>query len=182
MNLEAIADQIVAFVTNHKAWAAPIVFLLAFGESMAFVSLILPFWGMLVAIGTVIGASGGVDFWLVMAAAAIGAALGDWVSYWLGYHYHEQIAKMWPLRNHPDLIPKGRDFFQRWGAWAIVLGRFSGPLRASVPIVAGAVRMPQTLFQIANWLSAFLWAFVLMMLGDGLGKLWVLLKCKLGSC
>ena len=182
MNLEAIADQIVEFVRNHKSWAAPIVFILAFGESMAFVSLVLPFWGMLVAIGTIIGASGSVDFWLIMVAAAVGAALGDWVSYWLGYHYHKEIAGMWPLRNHPDLIPKGEAFFKRWGAWAIVIGRFSGPLRASIPIVAGAVRMPQTPFQIANWASAFLWAIVLLALGDGLGKIWIFLRCKFGAC
>ena len=156
--------------------------MLAFGESMAFVSLILPFWGMLVAIGTVMGATGGFDFWMVMAAAAVGAAIGDWVSYWLGYHYHDQIAKMWPLSKHPDLLPKGEVFFRKWGVWAIVLGRFSGPLRASVPIVAGAVRMPQMPFQIANWASAFLWAFVLMMLGDGLGKTSILLKCQFATC
>lgn len=182
MSLEAFADQVIEFVRNHKTWAAPIVLILAFGESLAFVSLVLPFWGMLVAIGTIMGATGSVDFWLIMAAAAVGAALGDWLSYWLGYHYHSQIAGMWPLRNHPDLIPKGEEFFRKWGAWAIVLGRFSGPLRASVPIVAGAVRMPQGTFQIANWASAFLWAFVLLMLGDVLGKGWLLLKCKLGSC
>jgi membrane protein DedA with SNARE-associated domain len=45
-------------------------------------------------------------------------------------------------------------FFKRWGAWAIVIGRFLGPLRASVPIVAGITEMPQVRFQIANWTSA----------------------------
>lgn len=180
MNLEAYADAIIAFVKAHQAWAGPIVLMLAFGESMAFVSLILPFWGILVAIGTVMGATGSVDFWIVLVAAAVGAALGDWVSYWLGYHYHEQIARMWPLRNYPELLPSGRKFFERWGAWAIVLGRFSGPLRASIPIVAGAVRMPNLIFQIANWSSAFLWAFALMMLGESLGKTWLLLSKKLG--
>lgn len=180
MNLEAYGDTIVEFVKLHRVWAAPIVFVLAFGESMAFISLVLPFWGMLVAIGTVMGATGNVDFWLIMVAAAVGAALGDWLSYWLGYHYHKEIAAMWPLKNYPDLLPKGEAFFKRFGAWAIVLGRFSGPLRASVPIVAGAVRMSQSTFQLANWSSAFLWAFTLLTLGDGLGKTWNLLRVKFG--
>ena len=43
-----------------------------------------------------------------------------------------------------------------------MIGRFSGPLRASVPIVAGIIEMPWLKFQIANWGSAFLWAFVLL--------------------
>jgi membrane protein DedA with SNARE-associated domain len=182
MTLEGIADQIVEFVRNHKSWAAPIVLILAFGESMAFISLVLPFWGILVGIGTIIGATGGADVWLIMVAAAVGAALGDWVSYWLGYHYHAQIAQMWPIRNHPYLMPQGEAFFKKWGAWAIVLGRFTGPLRASVPLIAGAVRMPQLTFQIANWVSAFIWALSLLLLGDVLGKVWIFLRCKVGSC
>lgn len=170
MGLEAYADAIIAFVKEHKSWAGPIVFLLAFGESLAFISLILPFWAILVTIGTLIGASGGLDFWFIMTMAAVGAALGDWLSYWLGQHYHEQIARMWPLRNYPDLLPKGHAFFEKWGAWAVVLGRFSGPLRASVPLVAGIVEMPRPTFQLANWSSAFLWAFVLLMFGDAMGQ------------
>ncbi len=180
MNLEAYAEPIIEFVKAHKTWAAPIVFVLAFGESLAFVSLILPFWGILVGIGTIMGATGNVDFWLILVAAAVGAALGDWLSYWLGYHYHEQISRMWPLSKHPELLPRGRAFFDRWGAWAIVFGRFSGPLRAAVPIVAGAVRMAKTPFQVANWSSAFLWAFVLLTLGDVIGRVWNVLKIKFG--
>jgi membrane protein DedA with SNARE-associated domain len=180
MGLEGFADAVVAFVREHRALAPAIVFMLAFGESLAFVSLILPFWGMLVALGALFGATGSVDFWLVFVAAAVGAALGDWVSYWLGYHYHEQLARMWPLSRYPDLLPKGHEFFEKWGAWAIVLGRFSGPLRASVPIVAGIVEMPVVKFQIANWASAFLWAFVLLMFGDTLGQSWRLINEQFG--
>jgi membrane protein DedA with SNARE-associated domain len=172
MDLDAVVQTTIAFIKEYRSWAAPIVLVLAFGESLAFVSLVLPFWGMLVAIGTIISATGGGDFWIVLASAAIGAALGDWLSYWLGYHYHEPISRMWPISRYPELLPQGRAFFDRWGAGAIWLGRFTGPLRASVPIIAGAVRMPQLPFQIANWGSAFLWAFVLMEFGDVLGRIW----------
>jgi membrane protein DedA with SNARE-associated domain len=176
MDLHASSEAIVTFVREHKGWAGPIVFLLAVGESLAFVSLVLPFWAMLVAIGTLIGSAGNVDFWVVLVAAAVGAALGDWLSYWLGLHYHEQIARMWPLSKYPDLLPRGQAFFRKWGAWAIVLARFSGPLRASVPIAAGAVEMDRFAFQLANWLSAFLWAFVLLAFGDALGRLFNMLR------
>jgi membrane protein DedA with SNARE-associated domain len=180
MGIEGFADAILAFVREHRVLAPAIVFVLAFGESLAFVSLILPFWGLLVAVGAIIGAAGSLDFWLILIAAAVGAALGDWLSYWLGYHYHEQLARMWPLSKYPDLLPRGHAFFERWGAWAIVLGRFSGPLRASVPIVAGIVEMPMWTFQVANWTSAFLWAFVLLMFGDALGQLWQYLSGFVG--
>jgi len=162
MSFAEYTNVVLDFVRQHPNWAALIVFLLAFGESLAFVSLVLPFWAMLVAIGSIIGAANPLLFWTIVTAAAVGAALGDWLSYWLGYHYHEQIQKMWPLSKYPKLLENGHKFFQRWGVWAVVLGRFSGPLRASVPIVAGITEMPWLKFQIANWGSAFLWAGVLL--------------------
>jgi len=94
-DLAQYKEPILAFVRDHREWAAPIVFALAFGESLAFVSLILPFWGILVfGIGPLLGAADSLNFWTIVSAAAIGAALGDWFSYWLGFHYHAQIARM----------------------------------------------------------------------------------------
>ncbi|MGD9784887.1 MAG: DedA family protein [Hyphomicrobiaceae bacterium] len=181
MGLQEYADAIIAFVRSNPQWVAPVVFLLAFGESIAFVSLILPFWGMLVALGGLIGGGDIKMFASVWAAASIGAALGDWVSYWLGRHFHEPIGKMWPLSRYPDLLPRGHAFMEKYGAWAIVLGRFSGPFRASVPIVAGATEMDRVKFQIANWSSAFLWAFVLLKFGDAIGHVLAWLRRYFGS-
>jgi membrane protein DedA with SNARE-associated domain len=172
MGFADFTGPVLEFVRQHPNWAAAIVFVLAFGESLAFVSLILPFWAMLVGIGTIIGAANPLIFWTIVSSAAVGAALGDWLSYWLGYHYHEKIQQMWPLKNHPKLIERGHQFFARWGVWAVVIGRFSGPLRASVPIVAGIIEMPWLRFQIANWGSAFLWAFVLLSPGSFAMKWW----------
>jgi membrane protein DedA with SNARE-associated domain len=54
----------------------------------------------------------------------------------------------------------------------IFIGRFFGPLRASVPLIAGIAEMPYWSFQIANFTSAFVWAWMLLMFGDfGFGVL-----------
>ena len=80
--------------------------------------------------------------------------------------------------RHPELIPKGEAFMKKWGVAGIFIGRFFGPLRASVPLVAGIFAMPFWRFQIANFASAFVWAAVLLTLGDVVAKLvrwmWVL--------
>ncbi|MEL6299918.1 MAG: DedA family protein [Pseudomonadota bacterium] len=170
MSFQEIADAIVTFARTNPEWLAPILLLLAFGESIAFVSLLLPFWWMLIALGALVG-TGGYEFMIALAAASVGAALGDWVSYWLGYHFSDRIKMMWPFTRYPTLMPRGEAFFQKYGVWAIVLGRFSGPLRATVPVVAGATRMHWVPFQIANWLSAVLWAGVLLLFGGGLGEI-----------
>jgi len=164
---------VLDFVREHPNWAIAVVFVLAFGESLAFVSLILPFFAILFAIGAVIGVADPFIFWAIVVSAGAGAALGDWVSFWLGFHYHERIQQMWPLKNHPKLLERGHKFFDRFGAWAIIVGRFNGPLRASVPIAAGIAEMPPWKFQLANWSSAFLWAFVLLYAG-ATGMKWLL--------
>ena len=167
MEFQATVDQIIAFVRDNAAWAPPIVFALAFGESLAFISLLIPAWGALVAIGALIGSSG-ISFWPVWIAAALGAALGDWLSYWIGIKLEYSVQHIWPLSRHPDLIPRGEAFMKKWGVPGIFIGRFFGPLRASVPLIAGIFEMPFWRFQFANFSSAFVWAAVLLTLGDGI--------------
>jgi membrane protein DedA with SNARE-associated domain len=163
--MEDFAHAMADFVREHQSWAAPIVLLLAFGESLAFFSLLIPAWGALVAIGALIGAAG-LNFWPIWIAGGIGAALGDWVSYWFGFRYKEQVARMWPLSHYPDLLPRGEAFVRNWGVPSIFIGRFFGPLRASVPLVAGIFEMPYWQFQAANFISALVWAAALLLFGD----------------
>ncbi len=175
METHAYFDEMVAFVRAHAEWAAPVVFLLAFGESLAFISLLIPAWGALVAIGALINA-GGINFWPVWIAGSLGAAFGDWLSYWVGLKLEYSVQHVWPLSRHPDLIPRAEAFVKKWGIPGIFIGRFFGPLRASVPLVAGIFEMPFWRFQFANFSSAFVWAAVLLTLGDvisrGLKWLW----------
>lgn len=145
------------FIRAHQGWAAPMVFLLAFGESLAVVSLLLPATAILFGVSGLLGASG-IAFWPCWVAAFLGAALGDWVSYWFGFHFKERIAHIWPLTRAPDLLPRGERFFARWGLAGVFLGRFFGPLRAAVPLVAGSCGMAQLPFQLANVASAAVWA------------------------
>jgi membrane protein DedA with SNARE-associated domain len=163
--MEATLQGLIEFVRAHEAWAAPIVLALAFGESLAFISLLIPAWGALVAIGALIGVTG-ISFWPVWIAGGVGASLGDWLSYWFGYRYKERVAQMWPLSLYPALLPRGEEFVQKWGVPSIFIGRFFGPLRASVPLAAGIFEMHYWTFQIANVVSALLWSAALLLFGD----------------
>jgi membrane protein DedA with SNARE-associated domain len=168
--MEVMAQGLIAFVRDHQAWAAPIVLLLAFGESLAFISLLIPAWGALVAIGALIGVSG-ISFWPLCIAGGIGAALGDWLSYWFGFKYKDHVAQMWPLSRYPEILPRGEAFVKSWGVPSIFIGRFFGPLRASVPLVAGIFEMPYWRFQVANFLSAFVWSGALLLFGDVISQI-----------
>lgn len=106
-HLEGYSQQLVEFVRIHEAWAAPIVFALAFGELLAFISLLIPAWAALVAIGALI-ASSKLNFWPIWVAGSVGAALGDWLSYWVGLKLGSPVAHVWPLSRHPESFPKVR--------------------------------------------------------------------------
>lgn len=161
MGITSFVDTIIAFANVNSAWAAPIVFLVAFAESFAFLSLLVPGWAILIGIGALIGVSS-IEFWPVWTAAAAGASAGDWVSYLVGHYFKDHATQIWPLSRHPDMVLRGQVFFKRFGVWSIILGRFFGPLRAVVPLIAGIFGMRQLHFQLANISSAMLWAFILL--------------------
>jgi membrane protein DedA with SNARE-associated domain len=172
MSLHTLIQQIIDFVREHQAWAPLIVGLLAFGESFAIISLVIPATVALVGIGALIGASD-ILFWPAWLGASIGAALGDWISYWIGLKLENAARHVWPLSRYPEMVARGEAFFKSHGIWSIFLGRFFGPVRAVIPLVAGMFEMPFMSFQIANWLSAFVWAFALLAPGFTLLKyLW----------
>jgi len=159
--METVIAAVLGLVRTHTALLLPVVFGLAFGESLAFISLLLPATVILIALGGLVGAAD-VTFWPVWCAAAAGAVMGDWVSYWLGLHYRAVISQQWPLSRHPELLTRGHIFFVRWGAIAVFVGRFFGPVRCVVTLIAGVCDMSQVPFQIANVASATIWALVVL--------------------
>lgn len=169
-DLTSLLATITDFVRAHQSWAPLVVFILAFGESVALVSIFIPATALLLAIGALMEATGIplVPMWL---AATIGATLGDALSYWIGWRYKEEAKGFWPLNRRPDLVAKAEVFFHRFGIWGVAIGRFFGPLRAVVPLVAGILAMRHLQFQIANIGSAALWAFAMLTPGAAAMKL-----------
>jgi membrane protein DedA with SNARE-associated domain len=172
MDFENLVAVTTAFVRDHQAWAGPIVAVLAFCESLAFVSLLVPATVILIAIGALLGGSGfglaSATFWIVCLSGAIGAVAGDWLSYEVGRRFDRGIKNVWPLNRSPRLVDGAEAFVARWGVWGVFFGRFSGPLRALVPIVAGIFDMPRLRFQVANVASGGIWSFGLLAPGAGL--------------
>jgi undecaprenyl-diphosphatase len=131
--------------------------LLAFVESLAFVGIVTPGIALLAA-GALAAGAAGVPLSAILAAAWLGAVLGDGLSFLVGYRYGPALrARVLPARFRPWLVP-GERFFARHGILGVVLGRFLGPLRPVVPIVAGMLRMDLRLFFAVNLASALAWA------------------------
>lgn len=156
---------IEGFVRAHQTWAPFIVAGLAFCESLAVVSFFVPATVILVGIGALVGATG-LAFWPIWLGAALGAICGDWLSFAVGTYFKEGAHQIWPLSRYPEQVERAHAFMRKWGAWGVFIGRFSGPLRAFVPLAAGIFGVPALHFQLANVTSALIWAFVLLAPGE----------------
>jgi membrane protein DedA with SNARE-associated domain len=150
-------EWIVSVARNQPAMLAGVIFVIAFLESIAFVSLLVPSTAILAGLGLMIGA-GDLPFWTPFFAAVLGAFTGDWISYEVGRRYKSDVKEMWPLNKDPALFEKGESFFRRYGAPGYFAGRFVGPLRAVFPLICGITAMRPLLFYATNGASAIAWA------------------------
>lgn len=160
-------DTVIGFVRDNLAWTPAIVFALGFAESIAFVSLFIPSTILFLGIGGLHSAAGG-QFTHVWLAGALGAAIGDGISYAAGHHFKHGVSSIWPFSRVPGLLPKARKVFERWGFWSIIGGKFIGGLRPFVPVVAGMLEMPWMLFALGSIVSSLIWAGVFLAPGYGI--------------
>lgn len=170
-SIESLASELVALARNNTSLFLPVVAALAFAESIILFSLFIPASVILIGFGVLVGAAD-INPIPVLLAAAIGAALGEWVSYAAGYVLKERVSGIWPLSRHPDLVERSIKLISTWGVLGVFIAKFIGPLRGVVPLLAGAFRMPQIRFQIANWTSSLLWAAVWLGPGYAAAKYW----------
>ena len=166
--MEQLAQPLIEFIKAHAEWAAVIMFITAFGESFAFLSLLFPGTTLLIAAGTLMS-GGTLPYMPVLIGAVLGATLGDTVSYWIGRRYGGGIARIWPFSRNPELLPSGIQFFAKHGGKSVFIGRFFGPIRAVIPLAAGVLKMPRGWFWFANFTSALVWAPMLLFVGDAIG-------------
>ena len=149
------------FVETHAAMAGPIVFVICFLESLAIVSAIVPATVLLIGIGG-LATAGLLDLGTLSVWGIAGAGLGFWISYEAGRRYAREIEAMPWLARRPELVARGHRFFERWGSMAVFVGRFIGPARVVVPMLAGTMGVDARRFHAANWISAVIWAPLLL--------------------
>ena len=153
---------------NHPQWASFFAFIVAFSESLAIIGSFMPGSAMIITIGMLVG-SGVIPMVETFAWAISGAFLGDYISYWIGYHFRDRLCDWWIFKKYPFILNKGKTFFAEHGGKSIIIGRFTGPVRSIIPVTAGMLKMSQTRFFIANALASSLWAIVYITPGILLG-------------
>lgn len=146
------------------------VVLVAFLESFALLGILVPgvvLLFSLAALGNTLGIS---PLWLLIAGA-IGGCLGDISSYILGLKLSHRIDTFPWFRQHQNWLDQGRWFIRKWGWLSVIIGRFLGPLRPVVPLVAGTLDMPKKLFIPLNIVTVMAWAPAYLLPGYYTGEL-----------
>lgn len=161
-------SPILQWINAHPHLAGLATFIISAAESIAIVGTIVPGSVMMTAIGTLAGA-GVMPLWSTILWAILGAIVGDSISYWIGFYFKNRLRDIWPFRSYPNLLATGEKFFCKHGGKSVFIGRFVGPVRALVPLIAGMLRMKPSRFAISNVASAIGWAPAYMLPGIALG-------------
>lgn len=150
-------------------WAYVIVGLLAALEASAFVGLFIP--GELALLtGGYIAFEGRANLGLMVFVAGVAAVAGDSIGYEIGRHFGDRLRDgRLGRRVGPERWGRAQAYLSRRGGRAVFLGRFIGILRALVPALAGASRMPYRKFLAWNALGGLLWAPGFVLLGFAAG-------------
>jgi membrane protein DedA with SNARE-associated domain len=159
-----VVVSIKVFLLEHRDMAGPILGIIAFGESLVLVGLFFPATAIMLFTGGLLQ-KGLLDPTTVILWSIAGASLGDMVTYWLGRWIGPSVVHHWPLNRDREAVARARLFFRRFGFLSIFIGRFLGPVRPTIPLVAGIMRMRHLTFQIANVTSAMAWVPFMLMPG-----------------
>lgn len=166
--MAGVVTPILQWLNENPELAGLATFLISAGESIAIIGTIVPGTLTMTAIGALAGA-GVIPLWSTIVWAILGAIVGDGISYWIGHYFKDRLRRMWPFKDNPGILEKGEVFVHKYGVASVFIGRFVGPVRALVPVVAGMLGMKPWQFTIANIASAIGWAPAYMLPGILLG-------------
>jgi membrane protein DedA with SNARE-associated domain/membrane-associated phospholipid phosphatase len=157
-----------------------LVFAIAAAEGGLLIGLFLPGEAPLIIAG-VIAYQGRVSLTVILAAACLGAVLGDSGGYWLGRRYGRRLeTTKLGRRIGEERWERSRAYVRERGGKAVFAGRFVSIFRTLAPPVAGTAHMPYRRFVVWNVPAAIIFAGALVMAGYLAGSSWHLVEENLG--
>ncbi len=152
-------QPLTQWLSHHPHLALLITFLISFTESLAIIGSIIPGSITMTAIGILAG-SGIMRIDLTFLAATLGAIAGDGGSYTIGYLLSDRLTSLWPFNRFPTWLVYGKLYFHQHGSTSVLIGRFFGPMRSIIPLIAGMMHMNRWHFLLANIISGIAWAIL----------------------
>jgi membrane protein DedA with SNARE-associated domain len=180
--LSAITDALTELIGDHGIYA---VFVLMFVDAVlpAASELVMVYAGA-VAAGAFAGQSVVLfgepiesNFWAYVAmasAGALGYILGSIAGWAIGYYGGRPFVERrgrW-LHVTPHTLDRAEAWFDRFGDWAVAIGRVTPVVRSFIAIPAGVFRMPLGRYTLLTIPGSVLWAFAFAGAGWAAGSQW----------
>jgi len=176
-----VTDRVVELLGDHGLYA---VFLLMLVDAVlpAASELVMVYSGALAAgafsSGVVLFGyefDDGLGAWVAMVLAGtigytIGSVLGWAIGIYGGRPYLERHGR-W-LHLSPQKLARAERWFERWGDWAVFMGRITPVARSFVSIPAGVFRAPLGRYTVFTFVGSTLWCVVFAAVGYAFGTRW----------
>lgn len=110
-----------------------------------------------------------------LVVAPIAAIAGNLGGYWIGYRAGPVVFDRPNSRLFkPEYVTRAHNFYERFGSWTILIGRFVPIVRTVATVMAGVGRMRFALYALYSVVGGIVWTDGVLLLGHALGKVaWV---------
>lgn len=161
-----MVDAAVRLIGDYGVWAVLALMILESACIPVPSEAIMLFGGFLVSTGQQ-------DLLPIVAAGVVGNVIGSWAAYWLGV----TKGREWLLRFHwlhvtPRKLDAADRWFDRYGAWAVLVSRCLPIIRTFISLPAGVARMPFWRFTLLTLLGSVPWVLALTLAGRAVGDNW----------
>jgi membrane protein DedA with SNARE-associated domain len=176
----SLTSSVTTFVGDHGLYA--VFVLMAIDAVFPAASELVMLYGGALAAGAFSGQhvvlfGNRIDshFWAYVAislAGTIGYTLGSLVGWGIGAYAGRPLLEDRGRWFHLDRakLDRADRWFERWGDWAVFLGRLTPVVRSFISIPAGVVRMPIVRFTVLTLLGSAIWCFAIAGAGWALGS------------
>ena len=170
----SLDTHLAALATGSPALFFGVVTLIIFAETGLVVMPLLPGDSLLFVAGAVT-AIAGLNVHMFVAILIVAAVLGDAVNYFVGSKLGVRAFENKNSRIFkPAYLDRTQAFYDKYGAFSIVMGRFVPIVRTFVPFLAGVAQMPYRRFFIYNLIGGVAWISSLTYAGYVFGNIpWV---------
>jgi membrane protein DedA with SNARE-associated domain len=178
--LASVTSSVTSFIGDHGLYA---VFVLMVIDAVfpAASELVMLYAGALAAAAfsgqhvVLFGDRIHSHFWAFVAmslAGVVGNTVGSLLGWGIGAYAGRPLLEERGRWFHLDdaKLERADRWFERWGDWAVFLGRVTPVVRSFISIPAGVVRMPIVRFTVLTFLGCVPWCFGIAAAGWALGS------------
>ena len=177
-SLFALDQTLANLAAQHFALMLGALFIVIFAETGLVIFPLLPGDSLLFVSGTVVAATD-INIHLLVVTLFVAAVLGDSANYAIGHFigpkaFHRPQDTWLGRWLKPEYLDRTHRFYEKYGGFTIIIGRFVPIVRTFAPFLAGVGAMTYRKFLAYNVIGAAAWVGSLAYAGYLFGNIpWV---------